>query len=134
MFFSSHIGLRQGEKLSPVPFALFLNDMEDYLEIHSCQGIKVQLNSPDFTVYLKILLLLYADDTAILADNTVDFPRNLDYFYSNCKKWKLNVNFTKTKIVVFGARKTTRFNFKLGGNTLEITDDYKYLGIFFSKT
>lgn len=132
--FYSNIGLRQGENLSPVLFALFLNDLEEYMELKSCQGITLQLSTPEFAFYMKILVLLYADDTAVIADNPVDFQTNLDHFYSYSQKWKLNVNYSKTKIVIFGARKTNKFNFTLGGNNIEIVDNYKYLGIFFSKT
>ena len=40
----------------------------------------------------------------------------------------------KTKVVVFGARKTNSFHFKLGDQNIEITDRYKYLGIYFSQS
>ena len=42
------------------------------------------------------------------------------------------MNIDKTKVVIFGARKTDSFHFNLGDKTIEITDKYKYLGIFFS--
>ncbi len=115
-------------------FSLYLNDLEGFLETNACQGIELQLNTPEFLVYVKLLVLLYADDTAVLADNQQNLQRNLDYFYEYCQQWKLNVNFSKTKIIVFGARKTSNLNFQLGGNQIEITDNFKYLGIYLSKT
>ena len=45
----------------------------------------------------------------------------------------LGVNYSKTKIVIFGYRSVNSFRFQLDGNTLEITYSFKYLGIF-SKT
>ena len=47
---------------------------------------------------------------------------------------ELQINNTKTKVVIFGARKTNLFSFKLGNTKLEIVDNYKYLGTVFSST
>ena len=41
---------------------------------------------------------------------------------------------SKTKVVIFGAQKTDSYKFSLGGNDIEITDRYKYLGIIFSQS
>jgi hypothetical protein len=75
-FFSSEIGVRQGENLSPILFSLYLNDLQTYLEAHGAAGI--ELDEP----WLKLLILLYADDTVIVSDNPVDFQHSLNYFNS----------------------------------------------------
>ena len=65
-FFQSFRGVRQGENLSPVLFALFLNDLESFLSSHNCSGIDIEFASDDVYCYLKLFVLLYADDTVIL--------------------------------------------------------------------
>lgn len=83
---------------------------------------------------LRLIVLLYADDTVILANSEEDLQNSIDSFNNYCNIWKLKVNITKTKVVIFGARKTDSFKFTLGDQILEITDRYKYLGIFFSQS
>lgn len=75
--------------------------------------------------------MLYADDTVILANTEQELQNSLNLFNSYCEQWKFQVNLNKTKVVIFGARKTDSFKFTLGNNDIEITDRYKYLGIFF---
>ena len=62
-FFSSFRGVRQGENVSPVLFALFLNDLESFLCSKSCNGVNFEFQYDDITLCLKLLVLLYADDT-----------------------------------------------------------------------
>lgn len=130
-FFSSNRGVRQGDNISPVMFSLFLNDLEDHLISDRINGIPIECADEQLFFYIKIFILLYADDTVILSDNEEDFQNSLHSFASYCKEWKLEINETKTKIIIFGARKTNTFSFKLENHTLEIVDSYKYLGTFF---
>ena len=48
--------------------------------------------------------------------------------------WKLNINFSKTEIIIFNSRSNSHFEFKLGDNTIKIVDKYKYLGVIFSRS
>ena len=43
------------------------------------------------------------------------------------KLWKLEVNFLKTKVVIFGIRNLDNFRFELDGNTIEIVDIFRNL-------
>ena len=54
-FFSSFRGVRQGENLSPVLFALFLNDLESFLCDKSCNGVNFEFQYDDITLYLNCL-------------------------------------------------------------------------------
>ena len=62
------------------------------------------LDTEDISVYLKLYLLLYADDTIILAESHVELQAALNTMYLYCKSWKLEVNASKTKIVIFKKR------------------------------
>ena len=65
-FSSNFRGVRQGENLSPVFFALFLNDLESFLCDESCNGVNFEFQCEEIALYLKLLVLLYADDTVVL--------------------------------------------------------------------
>ena len=133
-FFSSNCGVRQGENLSPVLFALFLNDLEHYLRKRHNNGVLINFDSEDFYIFFKLIVLLYADDTIIVAEDAESLQKCLDDFATYCNEWKLNINVDKSKVVVFGSRNNKAFNFKLGAHTLEIVDNYKYLGVYFAKS
>lgn len=131
-FFESFIGLRQGENLSPVLFSIFLNDLELYLQAKNHTGVEFELEYDDMFFYFKFLVLLYADDTAIICDRPDEFQTSLNNFVSYCKIWKLNINYDKTKIVIFGARKTDVYCFTMEETIIEIVKSYKYLGVLMS--
>ena len=133
-FFNSYCGVRQGENLSPVLFSLFLNDLEEFLDTRHRSGINFNITDNEINVYLKILVLLYADDTVIFGTDAESFQHNLDMFYEYCQLWKLNVNYNKTKIMVFRLRNTQNLELKLGEYVISICDEFKYLGVIFSKS
>ena len=57
-------------------------------------------NHEDAIFYLQILVLLYADDTVIVADSKEKLQKCLDDFYDYCVYWKLNINASKTEVIV----------------------------------
>ena len=116
-FFNCKKGVRQGENLSPILFSLFLSDMQTYIE--SKCGLGIELTDDQNIIWLKLLVLLYADDTVILSDNEHDFQISLNAFHSYCDEWNLKVNVNKTKVVIFGARNINRYSFFLGDQPIE---------------
>ena len=50
---------------------------------------------------IPIILLMYADDTAILSETPEGLQATLDKLYEYCNKWGLKMNTTKTKVMVF---------------------------------
>ena len=72
--------------------------------------------------------------TVIFATDPVTFQRNLIIFFEYSKLWKLDINYLKTKVMIFGIRNLENFRFELNGNIIEIVDTFKYLGIYFSKS
>ena len=132
-YFKSFKGVRQGENLSPVLFALFLNDLETYLIQKNCRGIDIDFSGGQLVLYLKLFILLYADDTVIFGTDVESFQHSLNIFYEYSNLWKLDINFSKSKIMIFGSRNDDRLQFKLGDNVISICKEFKYLGIIFTK-
>lgn len=134
-YFPCTTGVRQGENLSPFLFTLYLNDLEAYLNNKRVPGIICETNDENIYVFLKIFIMLYADDTVIVSENKNDMQDALNAFEEYCKKWKLTVNVTKTKVLIFSKGRHSKFDkFFFNGTQLEIVNEYKYLGIIFTKS
>lgn len=137
-YFISNTGVRQGEILSPLLFSMFLNDLNEYVSNFS-NGLFVNYSdflnteNTDLDVYLKLCLLLYADDTVLLADNPTDFQNSLSAMHTYCKNFQMKVNAQKSKVLIFSKGKVrTVPQFFLGHEELERVDDYCYLGVIFN--
>ena len=131
--FPCNMGVRQGENLSPLLFALFLNDMERSFENLGSSGVDLNKEFETKQFFSKLLLLLYADDTVILADSKEDLQKSLDNLAIYSKTWKLEVNTEKTKVMIFSrsGKNNKNLTFKFGGEPIEIVNEFKYLGIVF---
>ncbi len=46
--------------------------------------------------------ILFADDTVLIAENESDLKHLVSVFYSVCKKRRLKVNVSKSKVMVCG--------------------------------
>jgi len=115
-------------------FSFYLNDLHDYLTRAGNTDIDISCVQNDVTLYINILVLLFADDTILLAKSADDFQKCLNDFSQYCNMWKLNINLTKTKVIVFGSTKSTwdKLKFTYNGLPLEIVDNYKYLETVFT--
>ena len=124
--FESHLGLRQGECLSPILFSLYINDLEETLYLEGAKGID--------TGMLKFFLLLYADDIVVFGDTAAELQRSLDILCEYCHQWKLKVNINKTKVLIFkkGGRLPRELQFLYDGEVIEIVNNFTYLGINFT--
>ena len=86
----------------------------------------------NLNMYIKLFILLYADDTVIFAESAPELQQALSVFEKYCTEWKLSVNVTKTKVVIFSKRKLAQnVSFKLYNQNIEIQDSYVYLGLLF---
>ena len=130
-YFSCYTGVRQGENLSPLLFALYLNDLESFLKYNHVNNLK--LNDNIFDQFLKIQILLYADDTVLPSDNADGLQYSLNCLDRYCEHWKLQVNTSKTEIVIFSKGKFKKsYNFTFNNNKVNIVDSFKYLGVYFN--
>ena len=91
--------------MSPILFTFFLNDLEHFLNSKNVDGVKCDFETDEIVIYFKLLVLMYADDTVLFSDNSYDLQKSLKKFQEYCTLWKLNVNISKTKIVIFGRGK-----------------------------
>jgi hypothetical protein len=115
------------ENLSPFLFSLFLNDIDTFLENKNITGLQTITDEIENNLDLKLFILLYADDTALLAETTNDLQSQLDAFYEYCDLWKLKVNADKTKLMVFGnGILPQNLSFSYDNLNLEIVKNFNY--------
>ena len=63
-------------------------------------GLSCEFNDEDLYMFIKIFILMYADNTVIFSHSQNDLQKALDTFENYCKEWQLTVNVAKTKIMV----------------------------------
>ncbi len=117
--FMCNVGVRQGENLPPLLFALYVNDLQEkFIEPN---GNYLDFDNDLLNAYLRILALMYADDTVLLCDSECNMTQTLTSLHRYYSKWKLNDNCGKTKLVIFsrGQVQTSNFNFYLGVRKLK---------------
>ena len=119
-------GLKEGCLLSPSLFAVYINDLAKEIERLQC-GINVGDD--------QISILMFADDIALVSDSEEKMQQMLDCLYEWCYKWRVTLNMDKTKVVHFRSNSVDRTDteFRYGNSTVEITDKYKYLGLWMNE-
>ena len=137
-YFPCKVGVRQGENLSPLLFAVFLNDLKATLDeklenLNTLKDFNINdLNGDAFDV-CKFFMLLYADDTTILSESIEGLQTALNEMSYYCEKWKLNINVGKSKVIVFSRGKIRNIPiFKYREKQIEVVYGFKYLGVFFN--
>ena len=121
--FSSSSGLLQGEVMSPILYSLYVNDFEMSFIKGGCQSIDIQM--------INLFILMYADDTILIAETPEGLQKILDSLNCYCDEWNLTVNVQKTKIMVFRNGGVIRANesWTFQDESIEIVNQFSYLGV-----
>ena len=137
--FNCSIGVRQGDCLSPLLFAIYLNDLYKHMSDHAI-GLQdlftkstESLTRNGTLTFLKLFILLYADDTVLMAETGCDLQESLNAYDNYCQRWRLKVNYQKTKIVIFSKGKIRVYpNFYMGTVAIDVVHEFIYLGVLFN--
>ena len=136
--FPCNIGVRQDENLSPLFFSIYLQDIKSFIS-RKCDALKDIENmqkehlDEEIVTYFKLYILLFADDTVILAENPNDLQASLNEMEKYCDTSDLHINVNKTKILIFSRGKVRKHHiFNFGEHILDTVDEYNYLGLVFN--
>ena len=123
--FRCYKGVKQGCMLSPTLFNIYLSDLPNILNKDK--------DAPELN-QRPVSCLLYADDLVIISKTHKGLQNNMNRLVDYCKKNSLNINESKTKIMIFNpnGKNLNRYLFQVGSTTVENVTKYKYLGLTLS--
>ena len=136
-YFPCNVGVRQGENLSPLLFSLYMNDLSNFISnSNMVSGVTCNIHELETEAikFVKLFILLYADDTVLLAENANDLQNLLNIYSNYCEAWKLKLNTSKTKVLFFSRGRQRRRSFHFNDVSLDTVNEYKYLGILFNRS
>ena len=126
-YFNCNNGLKQGCVLSTLLFSLYVSKLEEIMRNKGCPGIDTMYD-------VEIMMLMYIDDLCIFSDSVIDLQRKINILSSYCKEWGLDINTSKSKVMVVRnggiVKKSEKwyFNEKL----FDVVSYYSYLGLIVS--
>ena len=123
-WFNTYDRVKQGDNLSPSLFSCYVN------------GLLRELVTSNISVHfidLTISVLAYADDLVLIAPTQAGLQRLIELVEHWCKKWRLQVNVNKTKIMHIRPKNCDKstYDFRYNDECLESVDKYRYLGVIF---
>ena len=123
--FKTERGIIQGCPLSPQLFNLLLEKVME-LSLGDFEG-GIMIDG------VTITNLRYADDIVLLGKTQEEVRRMTELVEEHCKRYKLNINVNKTKVMKVG-REQEQVIIDLEAGRLEQVEEFKYLGVSFTKT
>jgi len=121
--FNIDIGVKQGAILSPLLFALFLNDLEDALD-----GGGIMIGN------CKIKMLGFADDVVVLSSNPLILQKMINSIEKYVGQCNMRLNLNKSKVMIFrkGGKLARNERWTFNGQPVQVVNEYKYLGLTIS--
>ncbi len=110
-------GVRQGDVISP---KLFTTALEDVFKLLDWSGFGINING-EYITHLR-----FADDIVVMAETVEDLNTMLDGLSRASQQVGLKMNMDKTKIM--SNARVVPTPLKVGDTTLEVVDNYVYLG------
>jgi hypothetical protein len=124
--FRIDIGVKQGSPLSHTIFGLYIDKLEEWLNL--------QFSDASLLGDFVIRILLYENDLILIAKSALGLQEHLISLDHFCRTVEMQVNTSNMRVVVFSSkRKHNQHKFYFEVNTLEEVEDYKYLRIYFNK-
>ncbi|WP_435325971.1 reverse transcriptase domain-containing protein, partial [Klebsiella pneumoniae] len=122
-----NVGLRQGCVMSPWLFNIFMDGVVREVDARML-GRGLRLKNADGREW-SLNQLLFADDTALVADSEETLRQLVEEFGRVCDRRKLKVNENKSKVMrCTRSVDGRRMNIVLNDELLEEVDCFKYLG------
>ena len=128
--FEVNMGVLQGDVLAPYLFIIVIDWVMMNANIDDL-GFITQKRQSRRHPEKRVGDLEYADDIALLENTIPDAQKQLDAVSSVAKEVGLVINIEKTKVLAKGINQP---EIMLDGNTLEVVEDFQYLGAFVNGT
>lgn len=131
--FPVKVGLRQGCVMSPWLFNVYMDGVVREVNARVL-GRGLELVGENGQVY-EVNLMLFADDTVIVADSKEKLCRLIDEFGKVCDRRKLRVNVSKSKVMRCSREENViGMNVRMNGEQMEEVKSFDYLGVCIAAT
>ena len=112
--------------MSPLLFNIFINDLPETLKKGKTDPVQLQGSS--------VNSMLWADDIVLLSETKEGLQQCLDNLGNYCNEWKLEINFKKTKSIIFNktGKNIKNNGLKLNSIKIENVSSFPYLGFTIS--